>query len=72
MTSSRRRSARRVGVGLERPFYGRESSRMRLQRPRRDEGLDELYRVRVSESGEVLAEPWVGADDEVEGDDLTT
>jgi predicted kinase len=39
----------------------------RLQRPRRDEGFDGLYRVRVSESGEFLAEPWVGADDEVEG-----
>lgn len=39
----------------------------RLQRPRRDEGFDELYRVRISESGEFLAEPWVGADDGGEG-----
>lgn len=45
----------------------------RLQRPRRDEGFDGLYRVRISESGEFLAEPWAG-DDEVEGggpDDVT-
>jgi predicted kinase len=39
----------------------------RLQRPRRDEGFDELYRVRVSEPGEFLTEPWVGVEDEVEG-----
>lgn len=36
----------------------------RLQRPRRDEGFDGLYQVRISESGEFLAEPWAGADDE--------
>ena len=36
----------------------------RLQRPRLDEGFDELHRVRISESGEFLTEPWGGADDE--------
>lgn len=39
----------------------------RLQRPRRDEGFDGLYLVRISESGDFRAEPWGGADDETEG-----
>ncbi|MET0623593.1 MAG: hypothetical protein ABW250_11485, partial [Pyrinomonadaceae bacterium] len=39
----------------------------RLQRPRRDEGFDQLYRVRISESGVFLSEPWGGTDDETEG-----
>ena len=36
----------------------------RLERPRRAEGFDELYRVLLSESGEFLPEPWGGADEE--------
>lgn len=48
------------------PPAGLFGTQKRLQRPRRDEGFDELYRVRISESGEFLAEPWVGADDEGE------
>ncbi len=35
----------------------------RLQRPRLQEGFDELYRVCVSESGEFLTELWGGAGD---------
>ena len=34
----------------------------RLQRPRLEEGFDELYRVGLAESGEFRAELWGGAD----------
>ncbi len=64
--NNRREGKRRV------PPAGLFGTLKRLQRPRRDEGFDELYLVRISESGEFLAEPWVGADDEVEGGGLTT
>lgn len=36
----------------------------RLQRPRPEEGFDELYRVELSESGEFLVRAWRGADDD--------
>jgi predicted kinase len=36
----------------------------RLQRPRPEEGFDELYRVHLSESGEFRVEVWGDPDDE--------
>ena len=36
----------------------------RLERPRLEEGFDEMYRVTVSEAGDFLAEAWEDADQE--------
>lgn len=45
------------------PPAGLFGSLERLQRPRPEEGFDELYRVEISEAGEFRAEPWGSADD---------
>jgi hypothetical protein len=52
-------------IGRDRvPPAGLFGTLKRLQRPRLDEVFDGLYQVRISESVEFLAGPWVGADDE--------
>lgn len=55
--NDRREGKRRV------PPAGLFGTLKRLERPRLDEGFDALYRVRLSEDGQFLADPWGGADD---------
>lgn len=53
--NNRREGRRRV------PPAGLFGTLKRLERPRLDEGFDELFRVRLKESGEFSVEPWGGA-----------
>lgn len=59
--NNRREGKRRV------PPAGLFGTLKRLQRPRLDEGFDELYRVALSEAGEFRVEVWHGAESENHG-----
>jgi predicted kinase len=53
-----RRNAQRGG-NEQIPFMGLLGAAGRLQRPKRDEGFDELHYVRIAEDGSSVVEDWI-------------